>query len=63
MVVVGGVEGGGMFDGERERQLSALCWEISGMLELEQVSSYQCRRESGLVGVDWGWVGGQVAEG
>lgn len=34
-----------MFDGERERRLSVLFWEISEMLELEQVSSYQCERE------------------
>lgn len=49
-----------MFDGERERRLSVLFWEISEMLELEQVSSYQCERERELMGWWWGgagWVG------
>lgn len=57
VVVVGGVSEGGVFDGERDRQLSALCWEIAVTLELKQVSSYQRRTEKGMMGCQWGWWG------
>lgn len=43
----------GLMERGRDRQL----WEISGMLE--QVSSYQCEGERGLVVVVGGGVGGE----